>query len=280
MKYVFYNHFSGDGRGREVAESLKNVYGEDMTLVDTAELADIAEFSLGLGVEDAIVICGGDGTINRFVNMVDTDALKCSVFYMPAGTGNDFALDLGKQDAKEPFEITKYIKNLPTVVIDGKSYKFINVVGYGIDGYCCEVGDKKKAAGKQPNYTAIAVTGLLFGYKPRNATVIVDGVEHHFKKAWLAPAVFGRFYGGGMMPAPEQSRESDGISVMLFHGGGRLPTLMAFPSIFKGEHVKSKMVTVLKGKVITVKYDVPAAVQIDGETVVGVSEYTATAPEQ
>ena len=50
---------------------------------------------------------------------------------------------------------------------------------------------------------------------------------------------------------------------------------MVFPSIFKGEHVNHKeMVEVLTGKEITVKFDAPTALQIDGETVKNVTEYT------
>ena len=274
MKYVLYNPLSGDGNGKEIASKLDMLYGEDMTLVDVTEISDLSAYSLALGEDDTIVICGGDGTINKFVNFVDTDALKCSVFYLPAGTGNDFATDLGLKDATEPFEITMYLKNLPTVDIKGETHKFINGVGYGIDGYCCEVGDKVKAAGKKPNYTAIAIKGMLFGYKPRTATVVVDGVEHVFKKAWLAPAMFGRYYGGGMMATPAQDR-SEKLSVLLFHGGGRLATLMAFPAIFKGEHINSKLVTILEGKEIYVKFDTPAAVQVDGETILDVAEYSA-----
>ena len=274
MKYVLYNPLSGDGNGTEIASKLDMLYGEDMTLVNVTEIPNLSDFALALTEDDAIVICGGDGTINKFVNMVDTDALKCTVYHLPTGTGNDFATDLGLKDATEPFEITSYLKNLPTVDIKGETHKFINGVGYGIDGYCCEVGDKVKAAGKKPNYTAIAIKGMLFGYKPRTATVVVDGVEHVFKKAWLAPAMFGRYYGGGMMATPAQDR-SEKLSVLLFHGGGRLATLMAFPAIFKGEHIESKLVTILEGKEIYVKFDTPAAVQVDGETILDVSEYSA-----
>jgi diacylglycerol kinase family enzyme len=53
---------------------------------------------------------------------------------------------------------------------------------------------------------------------------------------------------------------------------------MIFPSIFKGEHVKNtKYVTVLTGKNITVEFDRPTPLQIDGETVLGVTEYNAVA---
>ena len=53
---------------------------------------------------------------------------------------------------------------------------------------------------------------------------------------------------------------------------------MIFPSIFKGEHIKQKkFVTVHTGYNINVKFDRPTALQIDGETILGVTEYKATA---
>ena len=92
--------------------------------------------------------------------------------------------------------------------------------------------------------------------------------------------MFGKHYGGGMMPTPDQDRHSESgeLSLMVFHGSGRIKTLMIFPSIFKGEHVKNtKHVTVLTGKDITVEFDHPTALQIDGETISGVTKYNAKA---
>ena len=87
----------------------------------------------------------------------------------------------------------------------------------------------------------------------------------------------GRYYGGGMMCAPEQDRlAEDGMNTLVvWHGSGKLPTLMAFPSIFKGEHIKkTKMIAVMKGHEISVEFEKPCALQIDGETVLGVTGYT------
>ena len=92
--------------------------------------------------------------------------------------------------------------------------------------------------------------------------------------------MFGKYYGGGMKAAPDQDRfsEEGTLSLMMFHGGGRLRTLCAFPGIFKGEHIKhDKIVTILTGKQITVEFDRPTPLQIDGETISGVTAYTATA---
>lgn len=51
---------------------------------------------------------------------------------------------------------------------------------------------------------------------------------------------------------------------------------MIFPSIFSGEHVKNeKYVTMLSGKEITVKFSEPRPLQVDGETILGVTGYTA-----
>lgn len=88
----------------------------------------------------------------------------------------------------------------------------------------------------------------------------------------------GRFYGGGMIAAPDQRRDApDGkFSVVIWHGSNKLKTLMVFPSIFKGEHVKhSECIDIVRADEVTVKFDKPCALQIDGETILNVTEYSA-----
>ena len=279
MKYILYNPLSGRGDSQSIAGK----FCEKIDLakaVDMTAISDFKEFFGTLATDDEIYLFGGDGTLNRFINAIGDVEVKNSVYYFPSGTGNDFCIDVGKANVTEPFLINEYIKDLPSVTVNGKDYKFINGVGYGIDGYACHVGDELKKKGKLPNYTSIAIKGLLFFYKPTNAVVTVDGVKHEFKKVWIAPTMFGGHYGGGIMPTPDQKRNSeDGeLSFMAFHGSGRLRTLTIFPSMFKGEHVKyTKHVTVIKGKEITVEFDRPTPLQIDGETICGVTKYTAVA---
>ena len=128
------------------------------------------------------------------------------------------------------------------------------------------------------NYTSIAIKGLLFHYKPTNAKVTVDGKIHTYKKVWIAPTMNGKYYGGGMMPTPKQDRNNKEktLSVMIFHNCGKLKTLLIFPSLFKGEHIKhTKNVEIMTGNQITVEFDRPVALQIDGETILNVKAYTA-----
>lgn len=279
---VLYNPLAGDGNTLEEAKILEVTKEEKLVYCDITKINDYAQFLSELKEDDYIIICGGDGTLNRFINATDGLDIKNEIQYYAVGTGNDFAKDVG-DGSGNPFRINEYIKDLPTVTVNGKTYRFLNGVGYGIDGYCCEVGDKLKAEAKKPNYTAIAVKGLLFHYKPTKATVTVDGKKYTYNKAWLAPTMNGRYYGGGMIPTPNQKRLSDEakVSLMVFHGSGKLRTLMIFPSIFKGEHIKhTKQVAVLEGKEITVEFDSPRALQIDGETVLDVRSYTVAIPKK
>lgn len=277
--FILYNPLAGHGKCESDTRTLEMLLPEPVEFFDMTRITNYSAFLAGLQKEDYLVIAGGDGTVNRFVNATAGVAISNEVYYFPVGTGNDFAHDLGKEALSNPFPIGQYLQALPTVEVKGKHYRFVNGVGYGIDGYCCQVGDElEKTPGKKVNYTSIAIQGLLFHYNATNATVTVDGKVHKFEKVWIAPTMHGRFYGGGMMPTPAQDRNNaDGtLSLMVFHSGGRLKTLCAFPGIFKGEHIKHKdMVTILTGREITVEFDRPAPLQIDGETILDVERYTA-----
>ena len=278
--YILFNPLAGNGTCAEKAHLLSARY-PGAVLHDLTTLDDYAAFFDTLDETDSVILCGGDGTLCRFANETQGIVFPCGLFYAPAGTGNDFANDVMRSADGAPAEITRYLQNLPTVTVCGKTLRFLNGVGYGIDGYCCDVGDRMREKGEQKiNYTMIAIKGLLFHYVPTSATVTVDGITRSYRHVWIAPTMHGRYYGGGMMPTPDQKRNSDDpmLSLMVMHSASKLKTLAVFPSIFKGTHVRhTDMVQVLQGKEITVRFDRPAPLQIDGETVLGVTEYTARA---
>ncbi len=277
--HILYNPYSGNGDGKARAEEVKKFFeGTEREFVDMTTV-DYGGFFAGFGEGDSVCICGGDGTLNRFVN--DTEGLEkdFDVFYFATGTGSDFWHELGRAPGDEPLKVNEYIKDLPVVEIGGRKMRVLNGVGYGIDGYCCEVGDRmrKEAPGKKINYAGIAIKGLLFHFKPTHAEVTVDGRTTSFDKVWIAPTMNGKCYGGGMYPTPDQDRLDPDrkLTVMLMYGKGRIKTLAVFPSIFKGEHVKhTEMVAAMTGREITVKFDRPVSAQVDGETILNVSEYT------
>lgn len=288
---VLFNPLSGNIKNTDIrAELSAHLPDDELEFVDVTTISELEKYLSDAPADKTLLLAGGDGTLNRFIN--DSGAMlgKHSVYYYAAGNGNDFWSDIGHKRGDKPQCIDEYLKDLPIVTVNGKTSKFINGIGYGIDGYCCEVGDRLRAEGKKVNYTSIAVKGLLGGYKPCDAQITVkekcaDNGEvgtrekkFMFKKVWIAPTMLGKYYGGGMIPTPNQNRydKKHNLSICVMHKHGKLKTLMNFPNIFKGTHTKSKKsVWINSGNEITVRFPRPSALQIDGETVLNVSEYTA-----
>lgn len=261
---------------KKAQEHFKNC---EVKTVNILEIEDMKAYFDTLAPNDEVVLLGGDGTINVFCNKLRGYEIKNKIYMFKAGTGNDFIRDVAESDFEntELLQINEYIENLPVVTVNGKEYLFINNVGYGIDGRVCTAAEEEKEKGKESiNYTTLAIKLLLTQYKSNGATVTVDGKKHHYKRVWMTPVMNGRYYGGGMMPCPAQDRKGDTLSCCVIHSTNALQTLLIFPSIFKGEHIKhTKKVEVLCGKEIKVEFDSPRDVQIDGETIRGITEISA-----
>ena len=281
MVYVLYNTFAGAHYGKEkIKEKMLEFFpGEDVCLSDTVSVSDKQAYIDKITESDKLVIVGGDGTLNHFVNGVEDRDYAFDIYCYAAGTGNDFINDISGVDADTLVHFNEYMKKLPTIEVNGTCHKFINGIGYGIDGYCCEEGDKyREKTGKAPNYTSIALKGLISKYKPVNARVTIDGETKEYKNVWMVPSMNGRYFGGGMMITPTQDRLNPerNLSFAVVTSKSRLRLLTVFPKIFKGNHVKyEKIFKLFCGKDITVEFDRPVALQIDGETVLGVTSYSA-----
>ena len=277
--YVLYNPLAGNRTCKDSMCGL-DLPEESTVFCDMTEIEDYSEFLKGLTSEDIIVICGGDGTLNRFVNSTEGIELENEIFYCAAGSGDDFLHDLELPTGKL-HKIGEFLKNLPTVNVKGKIYRFLNGIGFGIDGYCCEEGDRVRQRTTKPiNYTPIALKGLIYAFKPTNAVVTVDGKEYIYNKVWMVPTMKGRFFGGGMKVAPDQNRDSKNgeVTVLVAHDLSKLNILRFFPTIFKGKHIKfKKYVSINKGHDVKVRFDKPTALQIDGETISDVIEYSVSA---
>ncbi len=148
--------------------------------------------------QDVLVLTGGDGTINRFLNEADYDAFENEILYYATGSGNDFLHDLDKPADAAPFSLRPYLKK--PAVRDGQRHtrRFLNGIGYGIDGYCCEVGDRLRGTTDKPvNYTAIAIKACCSTIIPcarrsrwtgRRAPSAVSGLPRRCTAGFMAAA--------------------------------------------------------------------------------------------
>lgn len=281
---VLYNPHSG-GKGLNTAKEIEGFMGKNnYSYIDITAITDFNEFLNSLTVDTNIILTGGDGTLNSFINKISDTEIKNKVYFYASGSGNDFARDIKFKKRTKPICINKYIKDLPTAQIGGKTYKFINCIGSGMDGYCCgEVERLRALSKKRANYLFAAVKALTYAYKPCTASVNVDGKDYTFKNTWLVPTMNGRYFGGGFMAAPKQDRlnAEHSLSLVAMHSKNILKIIIAFLLIMFGKHtILKSMITVIEGHKISVKLDRKATLQIDGETIPDISEYTISSAKE
>lgn len=276
VTYILYNPLANGGNGTEGLDAILSAF-PGAALCNIIEL-DINEFLTALPADDQVILCGGDGTLHHLVNdLADPAALEVPVYVWKFGTGNDFWRDAPEKKEKEMVLLNDYMKNLPTVRINGRSVRFLNNCGLGIDGRVCEMGEeKKRKKGGKVSYAAMALKAILYDYKCARARVTVDGVTKEYDKVWLATAMNGKYFGGGMKITPDQDRRGDKLCCIVWHKTARPLALPLFISVFPGLHVHLKSMFDLRwGSDIQVEFDRPCAVNLDGEVTSGVLSYSA-----
>ena len=239
MYYVLHNPKSNKGLSRlKVAALIKKIkMKHEVKKVNVIRiLNEEKEFLSGLTKDDALVICGGDGTINRFVNGIIGYDIICKVFIYQCGSGNDMSRDF----KKGMFEVTDVFKRLPKVKINGeKDATFVNGIGMGFDAMVCERKEEYSNKKIKKGYGAIALETLK-DYKPYSLDIEVDGNDIHFDNVLLFVVNHGKYFGGGMKIAPKATRFDDKLDLVIIHDLTKFKFFILFLSIFFCGHIAHK----------------------------------------
>lgn len=274
MTYILYNPHANNGNGTEGVELVKKALASEEPELRDLTALDAKSFLNGLTAEDRVILCGGDGTLNRLINDLEGACPAVPVHVWRFGTGNDFLRDVADNDpSKQTVLLNEHLNNLPHADIAGKRRWFLNGCFAGVDALVCERMNEDR--GKKPSYIATAIRSFFRDFHTTTARVTVDGETREYDRVWIAGAMNGRYQGGGMLFAPDQDRSGDSLCSMVWHGTSPLGTLLHFPSIMKGKHIKfTKYCDIRFGREITVELGDPHFVQLDGETAAGVTRFT------
>ena len=106
MVYVLYNTFAGAHYGVDKIRSkmLEFFKDEEISLADAITVEDKRLFVEALDAGDRLVIVGGDGTLNRFVNSIEDREYSFPIYCYAGGTGNDFINDVQLSCRSLPLE--------------------------------------------------------------------------------------------------------------------------------------------------------------------------------
>lgn len=278
MTYILFNPLANGGHGYAGVAKVQAAFRhQSLETLDITTL-DTKAFLTGLAADDLVILCGGDGTINRLVNDMEGAEPAAPVYMWKFGTGNDFLRDVSGKGGAQTVLLNDYIKALPYAEIHGRRIRFINNCCCGMDGLVCELGEKAKLLRKKGkvSYSWLAIRAILHDYRWTNARVTVDGETREYRKVWMASVLNGRYVGGGMKLAPNQNRDGDKLCCLVWHGTSRIMTILRLISVFWGGHIKyADMCDIRFGRHIEVEMDAPVAANLDGEVVSGVTRYTA-----
>jgi len=212
-----------------------------------------------------VLSIGGDGTLREVIQgLLGTDI---EVGLIPAGSGNDFCRTLGvPRDPLRALDVALGgdVRQVNVGEIDGTA--FINVAGCGIDADIAMLAATKlRFLGGRLLYFASALVQLAV-HKPKRYKLTIDG-ETISVNAYLIAAANGRYYGGGMMIAPNADPCDGLFDVCVVRHMSKAEFVVNLPRVYAGNHLGHPRVEMWRGRSVVVETDSPARCQADGEVV-------------
>lgn len=218
---------------------------------------------------DALIACGGDGTVHCALQAVAGTDVTLGI--IPVGTGDDIArcLDLPLNDVQAAADVIAdgRVRNVDYGLIDtadGVHRAFLAVMSAGFDSEVTERANNLRWPTGSSRYL-VATVAELGVYKPVEFQITVDGQSTVAEGMMLAVGN-GSSYGGGMYVCPRALPDDGQLDLTFLTRTNTLTFLRTFPKVFKGTHIDHPSVRTMRGATVHVEAPGQTA-YADGERV-------------
>lgn len=286
---VVVNPVAGGGRMKRVWPGVEAILRQrfaDIDIRTTRAAGDAARLACGLALEGAslVVAVGGDGTISEVADgilMARADgAGEAELGIVPVGTGSDLARGLGLSGSPEA--IAARLGDAPPRRLDAcrvsftddrgrlASRHFVNIASLGVSGPTARAVNAVKSSGGVSGKAVFlwhTVVELL-RYRFQTVRIRVDEGEPLEASIALVACANSRFFGGGMMIAPDAAPDDGTMDIVVVRGRSKLSLLADLRLVYKGAHRNLASCVFLRGKSVTVEPaggDDACLVEADGE---------------
>lgn len=241
---------------------------------------------------DLVVAVGGDGTINEVVNGFFEEPRPgeparpirpgAALGVLPRGTGGDLRRTMGLDG--DVWRSAARLKAEPGSIDVGRvdyqddegrpaSRYFINVGEVGVGARVVEiVNASSKALGGKLTFMLASVRALV-GWRDVDLRISVDGGPLEDHSVTTLAIANGRYFGGGMMVAPE-ARLDDGLFHLTFWKGFNLADfVLKQGAMYDGSHVRLKGTTTRTARTVRIESaadpasGAPPGIEVDGERI-------------
>lgn len=258
---VLANPTAGRGRHSALLPRLLDglaAAGRPVRLLEASSPAE-AEAACRAAVVDgagALVAIGGDGTVHRALQAVaGTDVPFGPI---PAGTGNDFALDTGfPADPVAAAEViasalrdgrSQAVDLARMIGADGTERWYGAVLAAGFDSIVNELANRMRWPRGRRRYD-LAILVELFRLRPRRYTLRLDGVPHELDAVLVAVGNCPT-YGGGMRICPDADPTDGLLDVVVAARVNRRTLIRVKPRIYQGTHVNHPLVSSYRARTV------------------------------
>jgi len=266
MDLILYNPKSKNSHGHIQTHRLIKAYkkaNKPFRLKSILKIEDIPSFLDNHDHFEKVILLGGDGTINNFVNTLVNYDIKHDIYIKKNGSGNDFLRTLKHQDTHPQYIIKNTLDN-------NDVHYFMNGTGIGLDGLVIDYVDNAKSKGKLTYF--LASFRAMMNFVPEPLDVNIDGKQFHFEKAYTLVVNNGRFIGGGMEMTKNARIDEEELDIIVVHQVPKWLLLFIFSTVYLGLHTKFKRyVFSKKGRRVSATFTTPQIVQSDGEKYTDVS---------
>lgn len=286
------NPVAGGGRLKrdwpQVAAALKRHFG-DFELRETLGEGDAERLAFELAVDgcDLVIAAGGDGTTSEVADGLLQAAQEpggtAQLGLIPCGTGTDFARGLNP-----PRDIHALVKRMAeaegraidagrVAYVDGKgalaSRHFVNIASLGLSGATDRAvnADRRKGRVSAKALFYWHTVSEFLRYRFQQVRIIIDDGSPVEARIALVAVANGRYFGGGMMIAPDAELDDGQFDIVIVRAASKLKLMRDIRLLYGGRHRNHPAISILRGRKVTVEpLDDGAAnaalVDIDGES--------------
>lgn len=232
-----------------------------------------------------IVACGGDGTINEVANGILRSGKDVELGILPSGTGGDLRRSLGIPSTNR--EAAAALRDGVTKTIDVGKVAFIDHQGTETERYFLNISSAGLAATivkrvkKAKFFDWLPVEGLrgranfavstlqeVLDLDPTTVRVRFDEKDEHNLQTIAFCVANAKYFGGGMMIAPEAKIDDGFFDVVNIGDLGTAKIVANALSLYRGKHLDLPEVKSTKAKKIEISPADPSAevlIETDGE---------------
>lgn len=213
-----------------------------------------------------IVCCGGDGTLSEVLAGVYKSGTNVPVGYIPMGSTNDFASNMGIP-ANTSLAIKTAVKGQVVPydlgLFNGKPFAYVAAVGaFTAASYSAS----QKLKNKLGHFAyVIEAAKSLTSIKPVTMTVEINGVK--IKEKFIYASVGNTTSMGGVLKLKKEDVDfSDGIFevLLLKHPENTLVAIEMIHDLLTG-NFKTKNIGIIHAKKVKLSFETPTVFSLDGE---------------